>query len=477
MNKHQSPRPPRRHQTPPRQKERRNPERSVRSQQAIAKPKQPSDSKPKQTPKQHANRNHTWWKWLIPLVLVLALVGILVFATDNPVSDRLIGPKRTDAPSARSLSSEKLAVNDQPLLSIPTQKPQKFYHPSDVNIAYPKDGVKGIYLSAYGMGVPETLERNLNLVANSALNSVVIDVKSDWGSIATDLDVDNEEVKQNVDKTFDGKQMMKRLEKDQIYPIARITTFKDNTAIKKHPEWSFRDSSGAVWSDDSGQNFLNPFDKDVWKYIVDVAKGAAQLGFQDIQFDYVRFPEGFESIATDLDYDMGDYAKYGKGSVEARQHAIADFLKYANQELRSYGVNVSADLFGYVATAKSAPGIGQNYLWMADNVDHISGMVYPSHWQKGDFGFDAPDLEPYGVIDEYIKAEKSVLSELEGDQTHKTRPWLQSFTADYLPSGTYMEYDEKAVQDQIDALAANGVHEYLLWNARNEYFEDVDYGK
>lgn len=474
MPNQNSPRPPRRHQKPlrPNGKQPR-PTKSQQSKPTNTK-KPPRQTQPKQ---QKQKRPIVWWHVLIPVLLILALITAFVFATENPISNRLIGPKPADTPRASSLSETEIAVNEEPLLAVPDQKPTKFYHPSDVNIAYPEDGVKGIYLSAYGMGVPEVLERNLDLVSNTGLNSVVIDVKSDWGSIATDLDVDNPEIQKNVDKTFDGKEMLKRLEQDQIYPIARITTFKDNTIVEDHPDWSFRDSSGNVWQDAGGQSFLNPFNKDVWKYIVEVAKGAAQLGFQDIQFDYVRFPEGFEGLATDLDYDMGDYAEYGKDSVEARQHAIADFLKYANQELRSYGVQISADLFGYVATAKSAPGIGQNYLWMADNVDRISGMIYPSHWQTGDFGFDAPDLEPYGVVNEYIQVEKAVLSELDGDQTHKPRPWLQSFTADYLPSGTYMTYDEKAVQDQIDALADNDVHEYLLWNAKNEYFQNVDYAK
>lgn len=432
---------------------------------------------PKFKPQQrHQHAPRPLWHIIIGGLVVLAAI-VLLLAWRVP---QLFGSAGICGPTAnqqalRDMPSDTVTVNEQPLLTVPKVKPSKFYRQSDVNIAYPKDGVKGIYLSAYGMGQPQLLEKNLKMVDETGLNSVVIDVKSDWGSIATPLAVKDDLVNKNVDQTFDGQALMKRLEQSQIYPIARITTFKDNTVTEQHPEWSFRDSNNQVWTDAGGQSFLNPFNKDAWAYIVDIAKGAAQLGFKDIQFDYVRFPEGFETFSESLNYDMGDYAQYGKGSVEARQHAIADFLNYANKELREYGVDVSADLFGYVATTKSAPGIGQNYMMMAQQVDHISGMIYPSHWQAGDFGYPAPDKEPYGVVDQYIQVEKANLKALGDAATQKPRPWLQAFTAEYLGSGMYMEYDTKAVQDQIDALADNDIHEYLLWNAANEYDANVNY--
>ncbi|MDO4671115.1 MAG: putative glycoside hydrolase [Aerococcus sp.] len=424
----------------------------------------------------HHKAPHSRWQWIVSGILILgALVLLLAWRMPSLFGSLGIGGPTANQQALREMPKDSIKMNNQGFLSVPKNKPSKFYRQSDVNISYPNDGVKGIYLSAYGMGQPQLLEKNLKLVEDTGLNSVVIDVKSDWGSIATPLTTDNELINKNVDQTFDGKTLMKRLEKSQIYPIARITTFKDNTVTSEHPEWSFREASGEVWTDAGGQSFLNPFNKDAWKYIVDIAKGAAQLGFKDIQFDYVRFPEGFETFAESLNYDMGDYAEYGKGSVEARQHAIADFLSYANKELREYGVDVSADLFGYVATTKSAPGIGQNYQMMAEQVDHISGMIYPSHWQAGDFGYPAPDKEPYGVVNQYIQVEKANLEELGKNATKKPRPWLQAFTADYLGSGMYMEYDTQAVQDQINALADNDIHEYLLWNAANDYDPNVDY--
>ncbi|MDO4680540.1 MAG: putative glycoside hydrolase [Aerococcus sp.] len=424
----------------------------------------------------HQKAPRPLWMVIVGSVIVFALVTVfLAWKVPSLFGSLGVGGPTANQQALRDMPNDAIKVNNDGFLTLPTDKPKKYYRQSDVNIPYPSDGVKGIYLSAYGMGQKNLLEKNLKLVEDTGLNSVAIDVKSDWGSIATPLEINNDLIQKNVDQTFDGKNLIQRLAKSNIYPIARITTFKDNTITEEHPEWSFRDSNNQVWKDAGGQSFLNPFNKDAWKYLVDIAKGAAQLGFKDIQFDYVRFPEGFETFADSLNYDMGDYAKYGKDSVEARQHAIADFLSYANKELREYGVDVSADLFGYVTTTKSAPGIGQNYEMMAKQVDHISGMIYPSHWQSGDFGYPAPDKEPYGVVNNYIQVEKANLKEIGEDETKKSRPWLQSFTAEYLGSGMYMNYDAEAIQAQINALSDNGVHEYLLWNAANDYNADVDY--
>lgn len=374
----------------------------------------------------------------------------------------------------KNLSPIKLTVRQNALIARPSTLPSRFYKASPYTLPYPEDGVKGIYLSAQGMGTPEVFERNMQLLHDTALNAVVIDVKSDWGSITTPLpEANNPLFKKFLEQTFDYRELMPRFEKEGIYPIARITTFKDTYAVWEHPEWSFKNADGEVWSDASGQTFLNPFNKDVWAYVVDVAKAAAQAGFRDIQFDYVRFPEGFETFGETLNYDMGDYAEYGKESVEGRQKAITDFLAYAKRELEPYGVDVSADVFGYVTTTGSAPGIGQNYAYIAEKVDSFSAMIYPSHWSSGDFGLEHPDLEPYTVIDKYIQAELTQQKSV--TKKPNSRPWLQAFTAAYLGEGHYKEYDAKAIEEQIEALAKHGIHEYLLWNALNDYPADAQY--
>ena len=143
--------------------------------------------------------------------------------------------------------------------------------------------------------------------------------------------------------------------------------------------------------------------KEVWKYDIDVAKAAAKAGFQDIQFDYVRFPEGFENQADSLTYNKGEYKNSQMSSGDQRVDTITKFLEYANKELKPMGVNVSADVFGYSALVENAPGIGQSFPKISKNVDAISSMIYPSHWSNGDFGLQAPDTEPYKTVNRYIQ--------------------------------------------------------------------------
>lgn len=153
---------------------------------------------------------------------------------------------------------------------------------------------------------------------------------------------------------------------------------------------------------------------------------------------------------------------------------ITKFLEYANKELKPMGVNVSADVFGYSALVENAPGIGQSFPKISKNVDAISSMIYPSHWSNGDFGLQAPDTEPYKTVNRYIQKENSLLDTL-GKDKPISRPWIQDFTASYLGAGNYIDYDAKAISEEVQALKDNGVNEFLLWNAGNDYTEGVNY--
>lgn len=428
------------------------------------------------------------WKFIsVCLILIVGLIIAIVgmqtdaFSRDQSAvetesssaasSSDTVAQSSTAKTDSAVISAADLAINTKPLLAAPETVPEKFAFKSGIDIPYPEEGVKGIYLTAHGM--TEYQQQTLDLLDNSALNAVVLDVKDDWGSLTMTLPSENPEIAEATVPSLDTETTMSIFEEKQIYPIARITTFKDQHRAEKHPELSFRRADGSLWRSYSGDAFLNPYMKENWSYMVDVAKAAAQVGFKDIQFDYVRFPEGFENVGVDLVYEMGDYAEYGKDSVEARQQVIADFLEFASQELEPFNVDISADIFGYVTMVESTPGIGQNFVKIAEHVDVVSAMIYPSHWGPGYFGYDAPDLEPYGVVNQYIQAESALLKTTANPP--KTRPWIQDFTADYLGAGNYMTYDAAAVQAQIDALAKNGVHEYLLWDAANTYTPGVTY--
>ncbi|MBW4083186.1 putative glycoside hydrolase [Paenibacillus sp. S150] len=327
--------------------------------------------------------------------------------------------------------------------------------------------VKGIYVTAYSAGGAR-METLLDLLDKTELNSMVIDIKDDAGYIT--YKTDNAELQQmGHPQPFIGdiNKLMTRLKEHEVYPIARIVVFKDSVLAKKNPQLSFVNTDGSVWTNKGGDSFVNPYNQDVWKYNVDIAKEAAKLGFKEIQFDYVRFPEGFEKRADTLKYTKSD---------RPRVEIISDFVKYAKSELGPLGVRVSVDIFGYAASVPAAEGIGQDFVKISKNVDVISPMVYPSHYSTGWFDVKDPDKDPYATIKGSMVDTHKKLDPL-GSYKPVIRPWIQDFTASWLGSGHYVKYGKQQVEDQIRALKEENVDEFLLWNANNRYTSDVDYEK
>lgn len=346
-----------------------------------------------------------------------------------------------------------------------------FRFDSGHTFTYP-DAIRGVYVTGHSAG-GERFNSLLNLMDTTDLNAMVIDIKDDFGDL-TYVPSDDSPLKPlNIGNPYikDPHAMLKVLEEKQVYPIARVVVFKDSELAKAKPELSFVEGS-EVWKNGRGESFVNPFMKEVWDHNVAIAIEAAKMGFQEIQFDYVRFPEGFENRAEELTYSMGDYENSKLDAVQRRVQAVTDFVAYAREQLKPYGVKVSVDIFGYTATLPEAPGIGQNFSKISENVDVISSMIYPSHWTSY-FGIAKPDLEPYRLVKEYAIMEKAKMAELENAPI--SRPWLQDFTASYLGAGNYMKYGAAEVEAQIKALNEAGIKEYLLWNAGNTYSKGVDY--
>ncbi|MFY4774345.1 putative glycoside hydrolase [Metabacillus sp. RGM 3146] len=377
----------------------------------------------------------------------------------------LVSPAISQAASA----SGDVITNDVSFFNkkLPENMPR--FNDTSLNIPYP-DAVRGIYVtgnSAGGARFPKLIK----LLDDTELNTMVIDVKDDRGNLT--FHPDKKSPFYDISKNYikDPKAMLKVLEKHQIYPIARIVVFKDSVLAQKKPEWSFLDGN-KPWKNGKGDSFVSPFEKEVWKYNTDIAIQAAKLGFKEIQFDYVRFPEGFEHMDKKLKYNLGDYKNVKQDNVQKRVTAVTDFVKYAHTNLKPYGVKVSADIFGYAATLPEAPGIGQNFTKIADQVDIMSAMIYPSHWTPY-FGIQKPDKEPYKLVSAYAKLEKKKLAALKTRPI--SRPWIQDFTASYLGTGNYIQYGKSEVEAQIKALNEQGINEFLLWDASNSYTPGVDY--
>ncbi|GAF66874.1 hypothetical protein BTS2_3779 [Bacillus sp. TS-2] len=359
--------------------------------------------------------------------------------------------------------------NSKEALQLPESLVRFTTHTS-LDIPYPEDGVRGIYVTGNSAG-GQRFDSLVNLVSTTDLNAMVIDIKEDHGYLTYRPEEDSPfyDISKNYIGDIEG--LMKRLEEENIYPIARIVVFKDTELAEKKPEWSFLEGD-KVWKNNRNEAFVNPFLKEVWEYNVDIAKKAAELGFKEIQFDYVRFPEGFERRDEELRYDVGDYSGGDGDQIQKRVQAVTDFVAFSREELAKYDVDVSVDIFGYAATIKEAPGIGQNFSKISENVDVISSMIYPSHWTPY-FNIDKPDLYPYELTKEYAKVENEVLGAL--DNPPISRPWIQDFTASWLGQGNYIPYGVEEVEAQIRALNEQGISEFLLWNAGNSYTEGVNY--
>ncbi len=327
--------------------------------------------------------------------------------------------------------------------------------------------IKGIYVTAHSAG-GERMPSLLKLVKDTQLNSMVIDIKDDNGFI-TFPTTSPELLEIGEPKRYiaDIGKLMSTLKQNDIYPIARIVVFKDAVLARKKPELSFLNQDGTIWKNNRGESFVNPYSKEVWDYNIAVAKEAAKMGFREIQFDYVRFPEGFDGKSSSLLYSK---SKTDKSRVEA----VSSFVGYAREQLEPLGIRVSVDIFGYAASVPSAEEIGQDFVQISNHVHVISPMIYPSHYSTGWFKQKAPDLHPYetvtgAMLDTHKKLDSA------GELKPIIRPWIQDFTASWLGEGNYMRYGKAEVEAQIQALHDNGIEQYLLWNAGNKYTPDVDY--
>ncbi|MFT4412494.1 putative glycoside hydrolase [Fredinandcohnia humi] len=396
-------------------------------------------------------------KKIVVFLLICVCVGLLYFNHTGEAKSKPI------IVGTHTLSKISISNREVP------DTVSRFEFNSGFSFTYP-DAIRGLYVTAHSAG-GERFSHLVNLIEDTDLNAMVIDIKDDFGYLtyAPGSGSKYKDIGRNYIK--DTAAMLRTLEQKQIYPIARVVVFKDTALANKRPDLSFKEGK-EVWVNGRGEAFVNPFLKEVWDYNVDIAIEAAKLGFQEIQFDYVRFPEGFEKRESILTYNKGLYEKSQLSNVQKRVAAVTDFVKYAKTKLEPYNVKVSVDIFGYTATLPEAPGIGQNFSKISEHVDVISSMIYPSHWTSY-FGIPRPDLEPYRLVSEYAKVENHKLNQLENRPV--SRPWLQDFTASWLGKGNYTVYGKAEIEAQIKGLKDHGISEFLLWNAANNYTPGVDY--
>ncbi|ADL03697.1 putative glycoside hydrolase [Lacrimispora saccharolytica] len=323
--------------------------------------------------------------------------------------------------------------------------------------------VKGIYISGYMAG-SEGLQAILDKIQGTEINTVVIDVKNDDGRITFAMDdaptVNEIGATEKYIKDIDS--LMAQLKARGLYTIARVVAFRDPYLAEKKPDWGLKNKDGSLHRDNKGLAWVNPYRTEVWDYLVEVGAEAANAGFDEIQFDYIRFAT--DSSMKQVAFLEADTRGRSKTDI------ITEFIQYAYEKLSSHNVFVSADVFGTIIGSRvDAEAVGQIYHEMACHLDYICPMIYPSHYGDGNFGIDHPDTEPYRTIRAALKLSKQDLDSAreEGRPQAIVRPWLQDFTASYLQH--HIPYGAKEIRAQIQAVYDAGYDEWILWSASNRY--------
>ena len=328
--------------------------------------------------------------------------------------------------------------------------------------------VRGIYISGPMAGSTELFQNILDSAAGTEINTVVIDFKDDQGRIICPVDSPvASEIGACRPYVQDMKELIASLKERGLYVIARVVAFRDPWLAEKKPEWSLHLADGSLYRDRQGMAWVDPYRKEVWDYLVEVGTEAKEAGFDEVQFDYIRFST--EGTMRDVVFDEAVTGGRSKTDV------ITEFVKYAYENLASQGLFVSADVFGTIIGSDiDAQAVGQVYTEMAKHLDYICPMIYPSHYGPGNFGLEHPDTMPYETVLEALKKSQMVMDQAAEADGHVSsqaivRPWLQDFTASYLGEGNYIPYGYNEVQRQIQAVKDAGYDEWMLWSAANRY--------
>jgi len=328
---------------------------------------------------------------------------------------------------------------------------------------------KGIYLTFEG--ITKLFDQIMKLIDQTELNTVIIDVKDDEGNITFAMNgplID--EYKTSWGAIPDIKEAVGRLKEHDVYIIARIVSFKDQNLGKKRPDLLLHMKDGTVYKDRAGGLWLDPFRKEALNYLVEIAKNCAEAGFDEVNFDYIRYPT--DGLISNIDLSTG--GALPTGEAKTKIDAVTEAVIYLCENIKPMGLFVSADVFGGIITSvPDQRNVGQVYSELSKYLDYICPMIYPSHYGNGYYGVQYPDTQPYTIVYKALADSAKALDGIDEGEYDKAivRPWLQDFTASYLRH--YIVYGAKEVRTQIEAAYDAGYQQWFLWNAAMKYTKDA----
>ena len=397
----------------------------------------------------------------ILLFLILAVGGFLFFLKDN--TSEISANDLPSVPEARVLSvaTSSFVIIKKSNEDIENQK----------SLANPPSEIKAVYMTSWSAGSEKKTDYLIKLIKDTELNAVVIDIKDFSGYITYDIkNSDIEKYKAKQIRTPKINSLIKRLHDENIYVIARITIFQDPILAKARPDLAIHSKKdGGLWLDHKNLAWMDPAAKEVWDYNVAIGKDALSRGFDELNFDYIRFAS--DGFIGDMGFPVWDEAV-------PKQEVIKNFFKYLREQF--LGAKISADIFGQATINNNDLGIGQIIEDAYAYFDYVCPMIYPSHYAKMFLGYKNPANYPYEVVrysmDNALQKIGNWKLEIENslatNNSPKLRPWLQDFDLG-------ADYDAEKVKKQIQAVydsassTPESINGWMLWNPSNVYTREA----
>ncbi|HYS69621.1 MAG TPA: putative glycoside hydrolase [Gemmatimonadaceae bacterium] len=311
---------------------------------------------------------------------------------------------------------------------------------------------RGLYVFRFAANT-RRLKHLIGIADSTEINALIIDVKDEFG---LNFDPADPMLKRNAGtqvKAHNLRALVDTIRAHGILPVARIVVFKDSVTARNNPDHTIRKADGSAWHDKKGQTWVNPYANAIWEYNFRVAEEAIKMGFGEIQFDYIRFPEPFKSLPPQV---------FPEQNGRSKPQVLSEFLNTARVRFTKLGVRTTADIFGLVTTVGGALEVGQKWEPITESVDVVLPMVYPSHYPPGSFQLPHPNADPYDVIHIAISRARERDEKL-GIKGDHVRPWLQAFSLGKPPYGPH------EIEEQKRAVYDSGYDGWVMWEPGSRY--------
>lgn len=313
--------------------------------------------------------------------------------------------------------------------------------------------VRALYLNRFATQSMRKFRYLLALADSTEINGFVVDMKDEFGLNYRSSNPAHRKNEGQHGVVGNVKALVDSMKAHGVVPIARVVAFKDPIAAAANPGWTIRREDGTQWLDKEGLAWVSAHNKDVWEYNLGVAEELVALGFEEIQWDYVRFPEPYRSLPKQV----------FPGAKLSKPEALSEFLKLANERLHKAGARNTADIFGLVTTVKGPLEIGQWWEKISPHVDVVLPMVYPSHYPRGSFGVARPNAEPYKILRTALDTARLRDERLGLTKKEHVRPWIQAFSLGQP------KYGPEQITQQKQAIYDSGFQGWVLWSPGSHY--------